>query len=135
MGVPPSQVWGYPIQSLWPWGYLILPDEGYPMDGGTHHHQDWMGVPPPSSLGRGCPPSRPGKGVPLPIQTWEGIPPPHPDLGMWHPHPDLGRGYPLPSRLVPGRGGTPNQSTCYAAGGMPLAFTLEDFLVCVVWSL
>ena len=55
-----------------------------------------------------------------------------------YPHPpssDLARGYPTlgtpPSdlaRVVPRWGGTPPSSTSYAAVGMPLAFTQENFL-------
>ena len=58
--------------------------------------------------------------------------------GEPHPHPGQrgGAGTPLPHRpgQIPGRGGgTPYWNsiagTCYAAGGMPLAFTQEDFLI------
>ena len=60
-------------------------------------------------------------------------PPPRPDLERGYPHPDLGRGYPpFHPGQVPGQGGrvTPNRnSIAYVAGGMPLAFTHEDFLV------
>ena len=38
------------------------------------------------------------------------------------------RGYPHPANRG---GGTPIQVTCYVAGGMPLAFTQEDFLVSI----
>ena len=70
-----------------------------------------MGATPCQDLGRGTPPqSRPGKGV---------------------PDPDMGMSSPCPGE-VPGWGVTPNwysiACTCYAAGGMPLAFT-QDFLV------
>ena len=91
------------------------------------------GIPLPRS--RGYP--LPGKGVP---PTWEGSTSPP---GKRVPH--LGRGTPLhgkgvpPSRGVPSiqvrsqDGGTPYWSsivcTCYAAGGVLLAFTQEDFLV------
>ena len=49
------------------------------------------------------------------------------DLGRGYPHLELGKGYPL-SRSGPRTGGhTPNQNsivcTCYAAGGIALAFT------------
>ena len=53
-----------------------------------------------------------------------------PDWGYPHPRLGQGAGYPHPRS---GRGHTPDQNstacTCYAAGGMPLAFT-QDFLVC-----
>ena len=146
MGVPhpasggtPSQVWtgGYPIQPMggtpsqvwmgWPHpadgGYLI-PDlaEGY--------HIQLMGVPylrsrwgyPISGLDRGVPlwpgldgvPPWPGlDGVPPSGQDWMGYPPPpQPELDGVPPH--------RQSSIV---------STCYVAGGMPLAFTQQDFLV------
>ena len=93
---------GYPIQGLDRGGYL-----GYPPDGGylgyPQTRSGW-GIPPTRS-GWGKPPG-PGMGSPAnlgwdnPPQTWDRVPPP-----------DLGWG------------------TCYAAGGMPLAFTQEDFLV------
>ena len=97
-GVPPSQVWvgvplspclngGNPIQSWWWVGFTILLDGGYPMDGGTPCHEDWMGVPP----------SRPGKEV-LTIQTWEGDTSPPPSRP--------GKGYP-PSRSSPKTVGYP----------------------------
>ena len=47
----------------------------------------------------------------------------------------LGRGYPPYPGQAPRQdwGGTPNRKniacTCYAASGMPIAFTQEDFLV------
>ena len=57
--------------------------------------------------------------------------PPLADLGGY-----LVGGYPargVPTGGVPYRGGYPGQdnigSNCYTAGGMPLAFTQEDFLV------
>ena len=53
----------------------------------------------------GYPPMDLGWGTP---RTWDRVPPP-----------DLGPGTPPPGIA----------STCYAAGGMPLAFTPEDFLV------
>ena len=54
----------------------------------------------PPGPGMGYPP-RPGIGSPFP-QTWDGVPPPR-QVSI--------------------------ANTCYAAGGMPLAFTQEDFLV------
>ena len=83
--------------------------------GGTPS-QVWLGGDTPSQVWLG--------GVPHPRSTW-GTPP---DLG-WGTSLDLGRG--TPPEL--GWGNPPRQisvaSTCYAAGGMPLAFTQEDFLV------
>ena len=114
-GGTPSQVWlgGDPIPGL-------ARGRGYPIPGldplppgpgqdGVPPDQVWMGYPP-----------RPGMGY-LP-ETWDGVPPLRPGIG-YPPRP--GMGYPLPRP-------PPNwdiASTCYAAGGMPLAFTQEDFLV------
>ena len=101
-------------------------------------------------LGGGVPQPGPDRGVPLlgggyptlgtPCWTWLGGTPP------WVPSIEPGRGLPLPEGtppwvppIRPGRGGTPaggyptsvnRWSTWYAAVGMPLAFTQEDFLVC-----
>ena len=75
-------------------------------DGGTL--LDWMEVP-PVRTGWSTPPSR-LDGVPP--QDWLGYPPSGLDGGI----PSVRR---QRSRV----------STCYAAGGMPLAFTQEDFLV------
>ena len=101
-----------------------------------------------------------GRGVPrVPLHPGlDGVPP----LGMYWGTPPIGTGweYPPPSGLdeVPpfrtGWGTPPIQdwigtlspirrqssvaSTCYAAGGMPLAFTQEDFLVFILmrtWTL
>ena len=90
------------------------------------------GVPHPKSGGYPIPGL---DGVP-PSQTWDGVPPPRPGTGYprilgWGTPPDLGRGTLPPPDL---RWGTPPPtwdiaSTCYAVGGMPLAFTQEDFLV------
>ena len=62
-------------------------------------------------------------------------------VGFCHPHPKDGEtnvfslfttgggGTPVPGSF-PGQDGVPLPvNTCYAAGGMPLAFTQEDFLV------
>ena len=38
-----------------------------------------------------------------------------------------------PSQVRTGRGPISKASTCYAAGGVPLAFTQEDFLVILKW--
>ena len=79
-----------------------------------------QGTPPPSGLD-GVPPNGTGWGYP-PCQDWMGVTPlfrtergaPSPSL-LSHPSP-IGR----QSRRA---------STCYAVGGMPLAFMLENFLV------
>ena len=70
-------------------------------------YQDWMGVPP--------------------LRLDGGTPPPNLD---WVPPIRAGWGYPPPP--LPRRQSS-RASTCYAAGGMPLAFTQEDFLVDVFW--
>ena len=118
-GVPPNQVrMGYPLDLGW----------GTPLD---------MGQGTPLDLGWGTPSPRHGQGTPW---TWDRVPPRPgtgypPDLGRGTP-PDLGRGTPQTWDRVPpptdlGWGTPPPgiASTCYAAGGMPLAFTQEDLLV------
>ena len=102
-GGTPSQVWlgGYPIPGLGGRGYPILGLDG---------------VPPPTRSGWGTSLPRPGMGYPPrpgtgnPPGTWEGLPP----LQTWD-------WVPPPTWDI--------ASTCYVAGGMPLAFTQEDFLV------
>ena len=55
----------------------------------------------------------------------QGVGSPSTDKGGGTPiHPDRQRGTPI----LPGRQNS-RANTCYAAGGMPLAFTQEDFLV------
>ena len=86
---------------------------------------------------------RSGWGVP-PVQTWEGypiswmgaapfqvrshvrigVPPSRTGWGTPHPWSRTGWGTPLPIRRQ-----VSIVSTCYVAGGMPLMFTQEDFLV------
>ena len=131
---------GYPISSL-RWGEVPQPglDNGMgypPRHGMGYPPRHGMGYPPrprmgyPPGPGMGYPP-RPGMGYPP--WTWDGVPPRHgtgypPDMGQGTP-PDMGQGTPPDLRW-----GTPPRqisivSTCYAAGGMPLAFTQEDFLV------
>ena len=90
------------------------------------------GTPPPVQVRMEYPPTRSGWGTP---QTCDEVPPL--DLGQGTPPLDLGQGTPPDlgqGTLPPDLGwGTPPTwdiaSTCYAAGGMPLAFTQEDFLV------
>ena len=102
--------------------YPLWPEMGYPP-------QTWDGVPPrpgmgyPPDLRWGTPQTWDGV---LP-QTWDGVPP-RPEMGYppqtwdWVP-PRPGTRYPPQPRQIS------IASTCYAAGGMPLAFTQEDFLV------
>ena len=79
---------------------------------------------------RGCPRT----GVP---PSWDrtGVPPartgvPSPQLGLEYPPAMAGVPPPPPSRDgIPPRQNS-RASTCHAAGGMPLAVTQEDFLVC-----
>ena len=89
----------------------------------------------PSSLWGGTPPQVWMGGYPIPgldrgrtisqVQYWMGYPPPPAITGWGNPP-------------CPGLDGVPfsppirqssKASTCYVAGGMPLAFTQEDFLV------
>ena len=132
----PSQVWmvgrGYPITGGYPGqvfmveGYLGYPSArpGHgtpspPWDGVPPIIKTWLGYPPPwDGLPPPPPPSRLNQGTPhhqdlarVP-SAWDGVP----------PTPDVGWGTP-PTRQ------SSIASTCYAAGGMPLAFTHEDFLV------
>ena len=92
-----------------------------------------VGIPPPS---RSDPRMGVGAGTPTPTLP----PPPPPVLGS---DLDGGRGTCPPPNpgIRPGwwGGGTPHWNsiacTCYAAGGMPLAFTQEDFLVHILFYL
>ena len=110
-GGTPSQIWGVsPLDLRW-----------VPLDLGWGTPWTWEGVPP--QTWDGVPPRHetgypPGHGTGYPPWTWDRVPPQ--DMGQGTP-PDL-------------RWGTPPRqislvSTCYTAGGMPLAFTQEDFLV------
>ena len=75
------------------------------ISGGIPHPRSrWGGGYPISGLDGGFP-IQDWMGYPPPIQCWTGTPPP------------------------PSRRQSSIASTCYAAGGMPLAFTQEDFLV------
>ena len=74
-----------------------------------------MGVTPPTHPRLdGVPPHAELDGIPPPIQDW-----------MGYPSPRL-EGVPPPT---PTRRQISKESTCYAPGDMPLAFTQEDFLV------
>ena len=90
-------------------GVPHLANVGYP------HPVLMGGYPHPVPVGNGVPPSSPSRGYPTPHQLDEATPPPGLDGGTppcqdWveytpSPHPDSSRA-----------------STCYTAGGMPLAF-------------
>ena len=120
LGGTPSQVWGYPIPGLG-WVVPCPRGGGYPilgLDGGY------------TILLTG--------GTPCQIQIG-GYPIPGLDGGVSH---SADGGYPIQDRGKPF--GTPpvqhwmgypsisKASTCYAVGGVPLAFTQEDFLVCSI---
>ena len=125
MGGTPS--WGeYPSQVLTMGGTQGIPQArsgwGYP---GYPPHQHLARVPPILRWGTptiktwlGYP--QPWDGVPPTIKTWPGYPPPWDGVP-----PDLGWGTPLRQSSI--------TSTCYGAGGMPLAFT-QDFLVSTLVS-
>ena len=89
---------------------------GYPipgLDGEGYPSQIWMvGVPQPGLDGRGYLGYPPRPGLDGGEHTWGTPPPPPPILDGVPP--------PRQSSIA---------STCYAAGGMPLAFMQEDFLV------
>ena len=80
------------------------------LDRGTPLCQDWMGYP-PVRTGYGYSPVKTGWGYPLPLGLDWGNPPPPSGLDGGSPHQEIGR------------------QSSYAAGGMPLAFKHEDFLV------
>ena len=119
--VPPRPGMGYP------------PDlgQGTPLDLGWGTPPD-LGLGTPPDLGPGTPldlgPGTPQTWDQVPLQTWDQVPPPTWDwVTPWTwdwvpptPTLDLEPGTPPP---------TSTASTCYAAGGVPLAFTQEDFLV------
>ena len=111
----------------------ILPIRGgtpiLPNQGGRYSHPSQLRRGVPSSqvrMGGVIPHPRSGHGVSL-SQIW----------AMGYPHPRSwdtpipGWGY-YPDQVPGQEGGTPNWNsigcTCYTAGGMPLAFTQEDFL-------
>ena len=113
---------GYPSEVLTMGGTWVPPPHikawlGYPRpwDGVPPTIKTWLGYPP--TPWDGVPP-QPGMGYP-PIKTWLGYPPPWDGV----PPPTWDGVPPLPPRQ------SSIASTCYAAGGMPLAFTQEDFLV------
>ena len=125
------------------------------LDGGGYPRSGWWGVPSPGWWGVshswmvGSTQVLDGGGVPHPRCGWWGVP--HPRFGWWR-YPRSGWWGGTSSQVwmveVPQVwmvGGTPVldggypgyppirqnsiASTCYPAGGMPLAFTQEDFLV------
>ena len=128
-----SQVWtgGYPIPG---------------MDGGVSYPRSRWGGGTPSQVwtrgGRGVPYPADGKVSPSKIRTGGT---PQSKTGWVLPNPRLdgvppsrtGWGTPPPSKT--GWGTPPpvsKASTCYASGGVPLAFTQEDFLVlCSIYQL
>ena len=99
---------GYPSPRFFHRSLVPGPFRGYPSPG-----QGW-GYPSPSwGYPRiGVPPARTGLGYPLAT------------TGLGYPHGQDRTGVPLP---LPGQNS--RASTCYAACGMPLAFTWKDFLV------
>ena len=122
-GVPPHRTWlgGTPPQ--------VPPSdlaEGYPYQGGTPH-QTWVGGTPAGGY--------PISGTPLSDLAGDtlggggvlhlGYPPIGPGWGGTPPS-DLGRGVPLYPPSPRNR-----WSTWYAALGMPLAFTQEDFRILI----
>ena len=113
----PGLAGGYPIPDLAGGGGVPHPRSG---QGGTPS-QVWPGGYPYPDLRWGTPPPHLDLGWGTrPTQTWDGVP----------PLPRPGTGYP------PTWDGAPPlithssiATTCYVAGGVPLAFTQEDFLV------
>ena len=103
--------------------------------GSTHILPDWGCTP---SIPTGGTPILPDReGTPIPGQDRGSTPIPDQEGGLLHPRSGWGVPPPPPvqvrSQVRMGEGGTSNQNstacTFYAAGGMPLAFTQEDFLV------
>ena len=105
-GVPhPRSRWGYPIQLI---------GIHHPTDGGTPSQVQARGTNPGLD---GAPPFKTGWGNPPLVQDWMGYPP----ILDWMGDPST----PAHPRLdgVPVRKLISKASTCYAAGGVPLAFT------------
>ena len=121
---------------------------------GRYPHPFWQGVPLCFLMGvphlsipgqdRGVPPSQvkmggspiPGQdgGTPIPGQNAAGYPNTRSEWGVSPSQVRMGVPIPIQVRSQVGMGGgTPNRNTTactfYSAGGMPLAFTQEDFLV------
>ena len=107
MGVSLSQVWmGVPPSSPHGGGTPILPDGGYPMDGGT----------PTIRIRKGYPsPPRPGMGYP--IQTWEG--------GTSQLRPGKGTSPPISGPRTGGGYPQPEQHSMYLLHGGRYAFCVH----------
>ena len=140
-GIPrPRPGWGlgggYPIPGLGGevphprsgWGYPILLMGGTPsqVHMGYTPSQVWMGYP-IQGLDREVPHPRSGGGTlghpPPSVKDWMGYP--HARLDGVPPNPRVDGVPPL----LPPPTHISKAGTCYAAGDVPLAFTLEDFLV------
>ena len=107
---------GTPVQSQWGGGNSIQPTGGIPIwltRGGYPHLANLGGYPPQVGTGQGAPSPQSGlDGGTPPVRTGLG-PPPHQDWMGVHPP---------PLREI-------RRQRSYVAGGMPLAFTRENFLV------
>ena len=135
MGGNPISGPGGRVSLLGPGGVPHPADRGTPSQvqvGGTPHLDlGWSPSPPRPRLDRvppvqnwmGYPPSKTGWGTPIPsIQDCMGYTPLLARTGWGTPPP--------PTSI---RRQSSIASTCYMAGGMPLAFTQEDFLVCFIF--
>ena len=99
--------------------------------GVAHLRSGWGGGGTPSQVWKwGTPPRSRLGGVPHPADGGLGGAPSQVWTGWGYPHPRPGRRYPPPPSV---RRRIRRASTCYTAGGVPLAFTKEDFLVVVVF--
>ena len=148
VGEYPSQVWmvvgGVTMARSGWWG---VPQPGLVGEGVPQPGLDGEGVPQPGLNGgggypiqvwivggtQGIPwPGLDGGGVPWVSPTWlNGITPHHDWMGYphhdWMEYPFIMTGWGTPPPSV--------RSTCYVAGGIPLAFTQEDFLFIIFSSL
>ena len=133
---------GYPIQLVvggtpaWTWmgGYL-----GYPLAGGPHPGYPLAGGPTWGTPQQGEPhlwyplAGGPTQGTPAGGPTWGTIPPGRGSPTWGTPHRGTPPGVPPPPPP------TSTACTCYTVGGMPLAFTQEDFLVnnllSIIWTI
>ena len=138
------------------WGNVIVSVCPHLQGGGGTPSEVWMGVPYLRSRWGGDPyPSLDGRGNPIPgSDGWypipgldEGVPHARSEWDVRHsadggyPHPRSGCGVPPPpsttgwgthlfkSGWVPPPLPISKASTCYAVGGVPLAFTQDDFFV------
>ena len=109
----------------------ISGEGGYPISGlgrGGTPSQVWVGGVPHLSPGE-YPISGPGgRGYPMSggvPHVWRGTPCPG-GYNIYGGYPHVWGGTPSPPPIAQ----SSIASTCYAAGGVPLAFTQEDFLVC-----